>query len=86
MKAVEQKFQTLDVFINNASRLETWYPLVETDVKDWWLTWEVNIKGTYIATRAALPQILKGKLKTILTVSTTGAHTTAYAFPPLSSN
>jgi NAD(P)-dependent dehydrogenase (short-subunit alcohol dehydrogenase family) len=78
MDTVEKEFGFLDVVINNASRLETWLPLAETDVTDWWLTWEVNIKGTYVVTRAALPLILKGQLKTILTLTSAGAFISAY--------
>ncbi|RVX67315.1 hypothetical protein B0A52_09096 [Exophiala mesophila] len=73
MDQVEEQFGSLDVVINNASRLETWRPLAETDIDDWWLTWEVNIKGTYIVTRAALPLVLKGDLKTIVTLTSAGA-------------
>lgn len=73
MKTVDQEFGSLDVLINNASRLETWHPLADTDVGDWWRTWEVNVKGTYLMTRAALPLILKGNQKIILTVTSAGA-------------
>jgi NAD(P)-dependent dehydrogenase (short-subunit alcohol dehydrogenase family) len=78
MDTVEQEFESLDVVVNNASRLEKWYPLAETDIKDWWLTWEVNIKGTYIVTRAALPLVVKGQLKTIVTLTSAGAFISAY--------
>lgn len=78
MKTVSEEFGYLDVLINNASRLETWHPMAQTDVEDWWKTWEVNVKGTYLATRSALPLLLKGKLKTIVTVSSAGALATMY--------
>lgn len=73
METVAEQFQFLDVVINNASRLEKWVPLAQTDIDDWWLTWEVNLKGTYIVTRAALPLVLKGQLKTIVTLTSAGA-------------
>lgn len=78
MDLVTENFGSLDVVINNASRLETWRPLAETDIDDWWLTWEVNIKGTYIVTRAALPLVLKGRLKTIVTLTSAGAFVSTY--------
>lgn len=78
MDAVEQEFGSLDVVVNNASRLEKWYPLAKTDITDWWQTWEVNIKGTYIVTRAALPLVLKGQLKTIVTLTSAGAFVSLY--------
>jgi len=76
LAAVEQAFGALDVLVNNASRLEQWHPLAETNVDDWWATWEVNVKGTYIVTRAALPLLLRGELKTIATVSSVAALVT----------
>ncbi|KAF2483865.1 NAD-P-binding protein [Neohortaea acidophila] len=76
IKDVETHFQTLDVLVNNAGRLEAWVPLAETDVDDWWATWELNVKGTYVVTRAALPLVLKSTQKTILTVSSGGALAT----------
>ncbi|KEF52960.1 uncharacterized protein A1O9_10866 [Exophiala aquamarina CBS 119918] len=78
MDTVAEEFQSLDVVINNASRLEKWVPLAETDIDDWWLTWEVNLRGTYIVTRAALPLVLKGQLKTIVTLTSAGAFISAY--------
>ncbi len=78
MDRVKQELHTLDIVVNNASRLEEWRPLAETDVDDWWRTWEVNVKGTYIVSRAALPLVLEGKLRTILTVSSAGALSTQY--------
>lgn len=80
MDTVEQEFGFLDVVVNNASRLEKWHPLAETVIEDWWRTWEVNIKGTYIVTRAALPLVLKGGLKTIVTLTSAGAFVSAYVF------
>ena len=73
MKTVARDFKSLDVLINNASRLETWRPLAEIDVEDWWRTWEVNIKGTVVVTKAALPLVLQSSHKTILTITSAGA-------------
>lgn len=82
MKSIEREFGALDIVINNASRLETWHPLAETDPVDWWRTWELNVKGTYLVTRASLPLLLKGKLKTIVTITSAGALTTRYVTIP----
>lgn len=71
-----KEFGSLDVLVKNASMLEAWRPLADTAVDDWWNTWEVNVKGTYLVTRSALPLLLKGKQKTTLTVSSAGALAT----------
>jgi NAD(P)-dependent dehydrogenase (short-subunit alcohol dehydrogenase family) len=40
----------IDVLVNNAGYLEHNIPLAEADTTEWWHTWEVNIKGTYLLT------------------------------------
>lgn len=34
----------LDVLVNNAGWLETFTPMKDIDVDDWWHTWEVNVR------------------------------------------
>ncbi|PGH02025.1 hypothetical protein AJ80_08919 [Polytolypa hystricis UAMH7299] len=68
----------LDVLVNNAGRMETWKPLGETDFDDWWSSWEVNVRGTSLVTRALLPLLLAaGSLKTVVNVSSIGALMTS---------
>ncbi|KAK4504497.1 hypothetical protein PRZ48_005413 [Zasmidium cellare] len=73
MDEVGRKWDHLDILINNASLLSSFAHLGESSPKEWWRTWEVNIKGTYLVTRAALPLLLKSTLKTIVTISSGGA-------------
>ena len=70
----EQCLGHLDILVNNAGRLETWHSIGDTDPASWWKTWEVNLKGTYLMTRALLPLLLKGGEKTIVNVNSIGAH------------
>lgn len=65
---------SLDVLINNAGYLEEWKPIAESRPSEWWRTWEVNIKGTYLATHYFLPMLLKSQIKTIINISSGGAH------------
>ncbi|RYP17924.1 hypothetical protein DL765_004243 [Monosporascus sp. GIB2] len=65
---------SLDVLINNAGYLEEWKPIAESKPREWWWTWEVNIKGTYLVTRYFVPLLLKSQTKTIINVSSGGAH------------
>lgn len=73
---VTTEFGTLDILINNAGFGGNWIPVVESDPEDWWKSWEVNVKGVYYTTRAFLPLLLStpAGLKTILNVSSIGAH------------
>ena len=65
---------SLDILINNAGYLEEWKPIAESNPSEWWWTWEVNIKGTYLATRYFLPLLLKSPTKILLNISSGGAH------------
>ncbi|KAG0300057.1 hypothetical protein BGZ98_009520 [Dissophora globulifera] len=75
-KQVEQACGHLDILINNAGYAETWVPVAETDPAEWWKSWEINVKGVYLVTRAFLPLLLKGSQKTIINLSSVGAHMT----------
>jgi len=72
----EQIFGHLDILVNNAGRMETWSLLADSDPISWWNTWEVNVKGTYLMTRAFLPLLFKGNEKTIVNMNSIGAHLT----------
>ncbi|EMC93344.1 hypothetical protein BAUCODRAFT_37031 [Baudoinia panamericana UAMH 10762] len=71
---IAQKFGKLDIVINNAGILDEMKPIVETTPDLWWRTWEVNVKGPYLVTRSCVPLLLKGELKTLVMVSSVGAH------------
>lgn len=71
-RRIEQEFGQLDVLINNAGYLETWTKVAESDPDEWWKTFEVNVKGTYLMSRALIPLLLKGGEKTIIQITSAG--------------
>jgi len=60
--------------INNAGYLEEFIPIIDSDPSEWWKTWEVNVRGIYYVTKAFLPLLLKGGDKTVVNLSSIGAH------------
>ncbi|KAF4952935.1 hypothetical protein FGADI_6368 [Fusarium gaditjirri] len=65
---------SLDILVNNAGCLEEWKPIAESDTSDWWWTWEVTMRGTYLASRYFIPLLLKSSTKTIINTSSVGAQ------------
>jgi NAD(P)-dependent dehydrogenase (short-subunit alcohol dehydrogenase family) len=49
----------LDVLINNAGVVLREMTVVETEPRDWDLTFDVNVKGTYLMSRAAIPSMAR---------------------------
>ncbi|KAF7505129.1 hypothetical protein GJ744_001195 [Endocarpon pusillum] len=79
-KQAEQEFGGLDILVNNAGWLEKTALIVDSDPEEWWYTMEVNIRGVYLSTRAFLPLLLKGGMKTILNLSSLAAHSARPGF------
>lgn len=66
----------LDILINNAGTMEEFKPTLQSEPDQWWHTWTVNIRGTYLLTRALLPLLLRGDAqmeKQILMLTSIGA-------------
>ena len=74
----EKEFGELDILINNAGYLSEFVAIDEGDRDEWWMNFEVNIRGVYWMTKALLPLLLKGGEKTVVNLSSIGAHTIRY--------
>ncbi|KAK4503056.1 hypothetical protein PRZ48_006483 [Zasmidium cellare] len=78
-KEVKDAFGGIDILINNAGYMESEARFLEIDPKDFWQTWQVNIFGTFLVTRAFIPLLLNhnhpSPLKTCLIISSAWAHT-----------
>ena len=73
---VKTSFGSIDVLISNAGYLSPFTSILTSDPLDWWYTWEVNVKGTYLTARTFLPLVLASTEKTIVTVCSAGAWMT----------
>ncbi|KAL8734361.1 MAG: hypothetical protein Q9166_001559 [cf. Caloplaca sp. 2 TL-2023] len=71
---VEKESGKIDIVVNNAGVLSANAKVAESDIEDWWRAWTVNVRGTYLVTRAFLPLMLKGGNKQIVNVCSVGAH------------
>ncbi|KAE9966238.1 hypothetical protein BLS_007257 [Venturia inaequalis] len=74
-ETISKELKTLDILINNAGYLESpWLPVADSNPTDWWASMTTNIKGPYLVTRAFLPLVLASPTKTIINMSSVGAH------------
>jgi NAD(P)-dependent dehydrogenase (short-subunit alcohol dehydrogenase family) len=63
----------LDVLVCNAGNLEQWLPVAESNPTEWWRTYEINVKGTYLLNRFFIPLLLKSEIKTSILTTSFGA-------------
>ncbi|CCM01532.1 uncharacterized protein FIBRA_03588 [Fibroporia radiculosa] len=75
MAKVKETFGRLDIVVNNAGAVSPLALLAESDSETWWHVWDVNIRGTYEVTRAALPLLVESEgNRTVIIVSSLAAH------------
>jgi len=66
---VTEKFGRIDVLVNNAGVMTRPSPFEETDVAKWDYTIAVNLRGTFLVTRAVLPTMKRQRGGSIINVS-----------------
>lgn len=72
VEVVRRHVSSIDVLVNNAGYLEELNPVGDSDRREWWRTWEVNVKGTYLVAHAFLDLVLASSSRTIVNVSSKG--------------
>lgn len=80
--AARQQFGTVDILVNNAGFAES-APLVRLDEELWSWTLAVNLTGTYLCTRAALPAMIEQRRGRVISIASVAArvgfaYTSAY--------
>lgn len=74
-KVVQHSFQgRLDILINNAGYLPAMTRVVDSDPEEWMKGWDVNMKGPYLCCHFFIPLLLASELKTIINLTSIGAH------------
>ncbi len=76
--AVQARFGRVDILVNNAGQVES-APFARTDAALWQRMLAVNLTGTYLCTRAALPEMVaRGAGRIVNVASTAGLIGYAY--------
>ncbi len=75
-----EKFNSVDVLINNAGVFAP-KPFLEVQDEDLDLFWNVNLKGTYFTSQAAIPQMIKQGKGNIINIGTVLVEHAIGGFP-----
>ena len=67
-----EAFGQVDVMINNAG-VAFYYPVAETPMRKWEIVVDVNLKGTFLCSRAVLPGMMERKSGSIINISSLAA-------------
>ncbi|KAF5596427.1 glucose 1-dehydrogenase 2 [Fusarium subglutinans] len=70
---IDEAFGYVDVVINNAAFMKM-VSIPDSEPADWLQTLTANVYGPYLIARALAPLLVKSKLKTIINISSVGAH------------
>lgn len=77
---VTEQFGRVDILINNAG-VTTPEPFLKLSTKKWDLVINVNLKGTFLCTKAVLPQMVSRNSGHIINLSSVLAKTIKYSIP-----
>lgn len=78
VRLVTEKFGRVDILINNAG-ITTPEPFLKLSSKKWDLVMGVNLRGTFLCTRAVLPQMVERRSGHIVNLSSVLAKTVKYS-------
>ncbi|CAH0036803.1 unnamed protein product [Clonostachys rhizophaga] len=74
--SIRAEFGRCDVLVNNAGFLGKSTLIADSDPAHWWSIFDINVRGPYLVSRAFIPLVLESEKKTIINVSSMGAHLT----------
>jgi NAD(P)-dependent dehydrogenase (short-subunit alcohol dehydrogenase family) len=72
-RQIEAALGPVDLLVNNAATMGPLGPLWEADADDWWHSFEVNLRGPYLCSRALLPGMIARRRGRIINLSTSAA-------------
>ena len=72
-RQVEGALGPVDLLVNNAATPGPVGPMWEADADDWWHSFEVNLRGPFLCSRALLPGMIARRRGRIINLSTSAA-------------
>lgn len=72
-RQVEAALGPVDLLVNNAATPGPLGPMWEADADDWWHSFEVNLRGPFLCSRAVLPGMIGRRRGRIINLATSAA-------------
>jgi NAD(P)-dependent dehydrogenase (short-subunit alcohol dehydrogenase family) len=72
-RQVEAALGPVDLLVNNAATPGPLGPMWEADADDWWHSFEVNLRGPFLCSRAVLPAMIARRRGRIINLATSAA-------------
>jgi len=72
-RQIEAALGPVDLLVNNAATMGPLGPVWEANPDDWWHTFEVNLHGPYLCSRALLPGMVARRRGRIINLATSAA-------------
>ena len=73
VRGVESQLGQIDILVNNAGVMGPAGHDWNVDPEDWWRTFEINMRGPFLCTRAVLPGMITRRRGRIVNISSGGA-------------
>jgi NAD(P)-dependent dehydrogenase (short-subunit alcohol dehydrogenase family) len=77
---VEREYGAVDIMVNNAG-VTTPESFLKLTTKKWDLVMNVNLRGTFLCTKAVLPQMVEKKSGSVINLSSILAKTVKFSIP-----
>jgi len=77
---VEREYGAVDIMVNNAG-VTTPESFLKLTTKKWDLVMNVNLRGTFLCTKAVLPQMVKKRSGSVINLSSILAKTVKFSIP-----
>lgn len=72
VEAAMRSFGGLNILVNNAAYLKDFKPAVDTTEEEWDLSMDVTLKGVFLCSKAAIPEMIKAGGGSIINIASIG--------------
>ena len=72
IKATAEKYGGVDVLVNDAAHMRDFKPAVDTTEEEWDRSIDVTLKGVFLCSKYAIPEMIKSRGGSIVNISSVG--------------